>query len=252
MPQEKPTIAAPVVPHPPIRRYYADESERRGFVSRLFDDAAGEYEWVNRVMSLGSGQRYRRDALVRAGVGAGMTVLDVCMGSGQISRAAVELVGPGGRVFGLDASLPMLVEARKHVDVPMTQGLVEALPFPDGFANFVTMGYALRHVADLRQAFREIRRVLKPGGSVLLVEFAKPRSRVAYHLARLYLGRIVPALARLRGRRSAEMMRYFWDTIEHCVPPATILDALAAENFVDPRKGGQFDLFAEYTARKPA
>lgn len=252
MAQQEPTAAKTVVPHSPIPRYYSEESKRRGFVSGLFDDGASEYEWVNRVMSLGSGQRYRRDALERAGVGAGHTVLDVCMGSGQTSRAAVELVGPGGRVFGLDASMCMLTEARKYVDIPMTQGRIEALPFPDGFADFVTMGYALRHAADLRQVFREYHRVLKPGGKVLLIEFARPRSKVAYHLTRFYLGVIVPSLARLRGHGAAEMMRYFWDTIEYCVPPATILEALDAEGFVEANKGGPIDLFAEYTARKPA
>jgi demethylmenaquinone methyltransferase/2-methoxy-6-polyprenyl-1,4-benzoquinol methylase len=114
------------------------------------------------------------------------------------------------------------------------------------------MGYALRHADDLRLVFREYSRVLKPGGSVLLIEFAKPRSRVGYLAARLYLGTVVPALARIRGRETAKMMRYFWETIESCVPPATILGALEAEGFVDAVKGGPLDLFAEYTARKPA
>lgn len=252
MTHDEPRTGPPVAPHPPLPRYYDRASERRGFVSHLFDDGASEYEWVNRVMSLGSGQKYRRDALARAGVARGMTVLDVCMGSGQISRAAVALVGPEGRVYGLDASIRMLQEARRYVDVPMVQGRVESLPFPDGFADFVTMGYALRHVTDLRLVFREYRRVLKPGGRVLLIEFAKPRSRVAYLFARAYLGTVVPAIARLRGRRAAEMMSYFWDTIDRCVPRETILAALAAEGFLDPTKGGQLDLFAEYTARKPA
>jgi demethylmenaquinone methyltransferase/2-methoxy-6-polyprenyl-1,4-benzoquinol methylase len=252
MVQDEPRTETPVVPHPPLPRYYAGVSERREFVSHLFDDGAAEYEWVNRVMSLGSGQKYRRDALARAGVGRGMTVLDVCMGSGQISRAAVALVGPEGRVYGLDASIRMLQEARRYVDVPMAQGRVEALPFPDGFADFVTMGYALRHVTDLRLVFREYRRVLKPGGRILLIEFARPRSRVAYLFAWVYLGTVVPALARLRGRRAAEMMRYFWDTIDRCVPRETILEALTAEGFVGAAKGGQLDLFAEYTARKPS
>ena len=135
MARQQPAPTEPLVPHAPITRYYAEESRRRGFVSGLFDTAAGDYEWINRVMSLGSGQRYRRDALERAGVGAGHTVLDVCMGSGQTSRAAVDLVGPTGRVVGLDASRRMLEEARRYVDIPMTHGRIEALPFPDGIAD---------------------------------------------------------------------------------------------------------------------
>ena len=72
-----------------------------------------------------------------------------------------------------------------------------------------------------------------------------------YFLLRMYLNHVVPAIARLGGRDAATMMRYFWETIEHCVPPETILDALRGVGFDDPRKGGQIDLLAEYTARKP-
>ena len=242
----------PLRPHPPIRRFYSSESERREFVGKLFDDSAVQYEWVNRVMSLGSGQRYRRDALRRAGVGPGMTVLDLCTGSGQVARAAVDLVGADGEVFGLDASCQMLIEARKYVDTPMSLGLVETLPFADGTADVVTMGYALRHIADLRRAFGEFLRVLKPGGTLLMIEFSRPRSGIAYALARLYLCHLVPMIARLRGRPAADMMRYFWDTIDNCIPPEKILEALREAGFDNPRRDGQLELFAEYSASKPS
>jgi demethylmenaquinone methyltransferase/2-methoxy-6-polyprenyl-1,4-benzoquinol methylase len=241
----------PLAPHPPIRRFYASEAERRDFVGSLFDEAASQYEWINRVMSVGSGQRYRRDALRRAGVGPGMTVLDVCMGSGQVARTAVELVGADGRVVGLDASSRMLIEARKYVDIPMLLGVVEALPVADEFADFVTMGYALRHITDLRETFREFLRVLKPGGTLLMIEFSRPRSRIVHAVARLYLGTVVPAIASMKGRRAADMMRYFWNTIDSCVPPETILRTLREAGLEDPRRGGQIDLFAEYTAKRP-
>jgi len=180
-----------------------------------------------------------------------MTVLDVCMGSGQVARAAVELVGTGGKVVGLDASSRMLIEARKYVKIPMLLGVVEALPVADEFADFVTMGYALRHIADLRETFREFLRVLKPGGTLLMIEFSRPRSRVVHAAARLYLGTLVPAIASMKGRRAADMMRYFWNTIESCVPPETILRTLREAGLEDPRKEGPIDLFAEYTAKRP-
>jgi demethylmenaquinone methyltransferase/2-methoxy-6-polyprenyl-1,4-benzoquinol methylase len=241
-----------VVPHPPLERYYGDESGRRRFVGNLFDTNAVHYEWITRVMSLGSGSRYRRDALRRAGIGPGMTVLDVCAGSGQVSRVATGLVGGHGTVVALDASMGMLNEARRYVDIPLVSGLVEDLPFTDDFADAITMGYALRHVADLRETFREFRRVLKPGGTLLMIEFARPRSRAMYLLLRAYLGVVVPAIARIKGRHAARMMRYFWDTIESCVAPETILDTLREIGFDEPKKYGQIDLFAEYTGIKPA
>jgi demethylmenaquinone methyltransferase/2-methoxy-6-polyprenyl-1,4-benzoquinol methylase len=244
------TGPAPLAPHPPLDRYYDGAESRRDFVDWIFDATAVHYDWINRVMSLGSGVNYRRDALKRAGVSEGMRVLDVCSGSGQVARAAAGLVGPDGWVCCLDASLCMLKEARQFVEAPLTQAFVERLPVADRTFDALTMGYALRHVADLKQTFEEYRRVLKPGGRLLVLEFTKPRSRVMYHICRLYLRRVVPAMARLRGRDAKTLMEYFWDTIENCVPPETILAALDAAGFDQVDRFGQIELFSEYTATR--
>ncbi len=243
--------ARTVAPHPPLTEYYREPQRRRRWVNELFDGSADDYDWINRVMSIGSGIRYRREALARAGVGPGMTVLDVCMGSGQVSRAARDLVGADGAVIGVDASLGMLRAASKLAQIPRAQGLVEQLPVRSASVDFVTMGYALRHVDDLGVTFREYRRALKPGGGLLVLEFTRPRSRGMYLVCRAYLNIVVPAIARLRGSNARTMMRYFWDTIEHCVPPETILAAVAEAGFVEPRRFGQVQLFSEYTARVP-
>jgi len=244
---ERPKIA----PHPPLPGFYEEADQRRGFVRGMFDKGARHYTWINNVMSLGSGVWYRRDASRRAGLQPGMTVFDVCVGTGQVARAALKIVGESGGVVALDASLGMLAEASQQVTVPLVQGYVEDIPVKGDFADFITMGYALRHVSDFESAFEEFFRVLRPGGTLLLIEFAKPRSRPMYLVLRLYLNTIVPALARLGGRDAKTMMRYFWETIEHCAPPETILEALRCVGFEEPRKGGQIDLLAEYTARKP-
>lgn len=240
-----------VAPHPPLQQFYQDEYQRQGFVRGMFDRGSRHYTWINKVMSLGSGVRYRRDALRRAGLQPGMTVFDVCVGTGQVARAAQGIVGETGGVVALDASLGMLVEARQQVTVPLIQGYVEDIPVKDDFSDFITMGYALRHVSDFGSAFSEFLRVLRPGGTLLVIEFAKPRSRPMYLMLRMYLNYVVPTIARVGGSDAARMMRYFWETIEHCVPPDTILNALRAVGFEHPRKGGQIDLLAEYTARKP-
>jgi demethylmenaquinone methyltransferase/2-methoxy-6-polyprenyl-1,4-benzoquinol methylase len=112
------------------------------------------------------------------------------------------------------------------------------------------MGYALRHVVDLRATFQEYRRVLKVGGKVLLLEITPPSSRLAHHLLGLYMGRILPFLARFGrgGRSSRELMEYYWDTIERCVPPATILQALAEAGFKEPKRYVEHGILSEYTA----
>lgn len=252
MGREADSRQSPVAPHPHLPDYYSDVDDRRRFVNRLFDRGARHYTWINHVMSFGTGVWYRREALLRAGLQPGMQVLDVCVGSGQVARAASGVVGSNGTVVALDASFGMLLETRKRIAVPSMQGLVEAIPVVDEFADFVTMGYALRHLADLRCAFSEFKRVLRPGGTLLMIEFARPTSRAAYHALKLYLHRIVPGIARLGSREAATMMRYFWDTIEHCVPPRIILDTLQEVGFERAAKGGQIELLAEYTAQKPA
>lgn len=246
-----PSRPDPVVPHPPLTRYYDDGSKRRGWVDHMFDSTARHYDWINSVMSFGSGVWYRRDALGRLGVGPGARVLDVCIGTGLVARAARDLVGAGGEVVGLDASLGMLFEARRVIPMPLVQGYVEKLPLDGERFDFVTMGYALRHVADLRSTFAEYRRVLKPGGKLLVLEMTRPRSRARYRLLRFYLRSVVPALARLRGRDARTIMQYFWDTIDACVPPETIVTAMAGAGLAVPERFVLFDLFSEYTAVRP-
>jgi len=97
------------------------------------------------------------------------------------------------------------------------------------------MGYALRHVADLRQLFSEFRRVLKPGGRILILEITRPPNRLAFHLMRFYMQKVVPRLGWLRRRNQStlKLMQYYWSTIEECVPPAVILEALAGQRIYE-------------------
>jgi demethylmenaquinone methyltransferase/2-methoxy-6-polyprenyl-1,4-benzoquinol methylase len=246
--------AAGVAPHPPLEKYYPGEPQRRGFVTSLFDRTARHYDWINGVMSLGSGVRYRREALRRAGLTAGNRVLDVAIGTGLVARAALDILGDGARVTGVDLSMGMLGEARKSLPITLVQGVAERLPLTDGCADFVTMGYALRHVTDLESAFREYLRVLKPGGSLLILELTRPAAdSAAYRLARFYLHTLVPLLARLGpgGSDARMLMEYFWDTVDDCVPPATILAALAGSGFASPSQGVVHRVFSEYVATKP-
>jgi demethylmenaquinone methyltransferase/2-methoxy-6-polyprenyl-1,4-benzoquinol methylase len=157
-----------------------------------------------------------------------MRVLDVACGPGLTTQCALELAGPTGYVVGLDPSSGMLREARKAPCRNLVQGIGEELPFPDGTFDFLSMGYALRHVSDLRVAFREYRRVLRPGGIVLLLEISRPRSTTLLTLSRFYIRTVMGAVfARATGNQDMRtLMRYWWDTTEHCVAPEAILAAL--------------------------
>lgn len=217
----------------------------------MFDRTAHNYDWINSVMSFGSGLWYRREALKRVGVKQGVTVLDVCTGTGLVARPAVELVSRSGSVMGFDASIGMLGAAKRSLEIPLLQGYVENLPFVEKSVDFVTMGYALRHVADLATPFGEFFRVLRPGGKLLILEATRPKSWWLYWTVRIYLRRIVPLIARLGGRDSSTVMRYFWDTIDNCVPPETILGSLEKIGFANVERREIFGLFSEYEAKRP-
>jgi demethylmenaquinone methyltransferase/2-methoxy-6-polyprenyl-1,4-benzoquinol methylase len=116
----------------------------------------------------------------------------------------------------------------------------------------VSLGYGLRHMADLHAFFLECRRVLKPGGRLLLLEITQPGSGPGRWLNRLYLRNVVPMAARMgTGAVAARrMMDYFWDTVENCVPPEVILEALAASGFAEATRKVTGGVLSEYRATR--
>jgi demethylmenaquinone methyltransferase/2-methoxy-6-polyprenyl-1,4-benzoquinol methylase len=238
-------------PIPALPHYFADEQARRRFLDNLFDGTARDYDFVERLLAFGSGAWYRREALVRSGLAPGMRVLDVATGTGLVAREALAVVGPQGLVLGLDPSAGMLAEA-KTLAVPLTRGLGEKLPYADASFDFVSMGFALRHVADLDALFAEMRRVLRPGGAACVLEITYPESRVAAVPLRFFMTQVVPLAALSSQRRASAraLMRFYWDTIAACVPPSEVLAALTRAGFPAPRRGVVLGLFSEYVARK--
>lgn len=241
-------------PHPPLPRYYDRKSAREPYVRDLFDRGAAAYDRIDGVFSFGSGPRYRREALRRSGLVPGQQVLDVAVGTGLVAREALRIVGRPDGVIGLDLSPGMLAQTRRTLPLPLVRARAEALPLAAGSIDLVTVGYALRHFADLRSTFGEFRRVLRPGGSVLFLEIDQPESRAGQAALRFYMGRIVPALSRWMGggQDAGEMMRYFWDTIDTCVPPAAIEDALTGAGFTEVSCEVQLGIFRAYRARSVA
>jgi demethylmenaquinone methyltransferase / 2-methoxy-6-polyprenyl-1,4-benzoquinol methylase len=241
-------------PHPVLEKYYPSDADRQSFVGALFDGAARHYNRIGTMLDLGSGPWYRRWALRRAGLRPGMRLLDVATGTGLVARGAVRTLGEPGRVIGVDPSRGMLREARKALAGPLVQGRAEALPFRDDLFDMLSMGFALRHVPDLEAAFREYRRVLKPGGRVVLLEVSRPHSPVSRWLIRVHLQHILPLMARIstRSQPAQLLMKYYWDTIDRCVPPETILDVLRRGGFVDVNRGTLFGFLSEYSAAKPS
>jgi demethylmenaquinone methyltransferase/2-methoxy-6-polyprenyl-1,4-benzoquinol methylase len=186
-------------------------------------------------------------ALQRAGLTRGMRLLDLATGTGVVARAAQSITND---IVGSDASIGMLVAGRRKHHLPLIQNVGERLPFRDASFDMLTIGFALRHFADLNMLFTELHRVLRPHGRLLILEITPPRSSVGRSILRFHLNRIVPLLARLRSRsaEAQKLMHYYWDTIEKCVPPETILAALRNAGFDDAKRHVEIGTFSEYTA----
>jgi len=204
-------------------------------------------------MAFGSGSWYRGRALKRAGLQTGMRVLDIGVGTGLTARQAALLVGPSGQVIGIDPSSGMIQSAKIPPDIELLIGSAESIPAAAETADFLCMGYALRHIADMSAAFREFMRVLKPGGRICLMEITRPKGRASRAMLKAYMRGIVPFLAGILGENpdSPKLMRYYWDTIDACASPDEILEAIREAGFVEQYRYVELGIFSEYRARKP-
>jgi demethylmenaquinone methyltransferase/2-methoxy-6-polyprenyl-1,4-benzoquinol methylase len=240
-------------PHPLFTERYRSAQEKQRFLRTAFDQCAPYYESTIRFGSFGTGQRYRRQALLRAGLKKGMRVLDLAAGTGPTARAAASVLGDARRLVCVDPSAGMLRESRKQLETAYVQGEADYLPLRDGVFDFLVMGYALRHVGNLNSGLRECLRVLKPGGTALFLEVTKPDNRCGLAVTRFYFGTVLPRLTRwFTGSGDAgQLMVYFWQTIEQMVPPAEVLEALAAAGFTDVRRHVLWGIFSEYSGTKP-
>ncbi|MGZ5433757.1 MAG: class I SAM-dependent methyltransferase [Thermoanaerobaculia bacterium] len=240
-----------IAPHPPLTKYYGETEKREEYVREIFDETAPWYDWATWFLSFGSGDWYRREALRRAGLAPGMKLLDLASGTGVVARAATEVTKEPGSIVGMDASYGMLRSGRTLS--AKVQSPAELLPLRDASFDRISIGFALRHFADLSVVFSECRRVLRPGGKLVILEITAPESRVARAFLGAYMGRFAPAVIRVRTRsaRTAELFLYYWETTRDCVRPEVIVDALRAAGFEDVKRKVELGIFSEYTGTRP-
>jgi demethylmenaquinone methyltransferase / 2-methoxy-6-polyprenyl-1,4-benzoquinol methylase len=240
-------------PHPPLKEYYGAEANRPAWVRGIFNRTAPDYERVESAMAFGTGSRYRHRALINSGLRRGMRVVDVGVGTGLVAREAAGIVGDAHLVTGVDPSPGMVANAKVPEGVSLLLGSAECIPMPDASADFLSMGYALRHIGDLSAAYNEFYRVLKPGGLLCVLEITLPKRGLSRALLKGYMRGVVPWVAGALARHNemSTLMRYYWDTIEACIPPPAVISGMEAAGFSQVSRHVELGIFSEYRACKP-
>ncbi len=193
-----------------------DESEKARKVAGVFTSVASKYDIMNDLMSVGLHRIWKRFAVGLANVHEGQRVLDIAGGSGDISRLFLDKVGKSGQVILTDINNAMLRVGRDRLldegkPTPTAQCDAEKLPFPDNYFDCVSIAFGLRNVTHKEAALREMHRVLKPGGRVIVLEFskvAKPLEKV-YDL---YSFKLLPRMGELIAN-DADSYRYLAESI---------------------------------------
>jgi demethylmenaquinone methyltransferase / 2-methoxy-6-polyprenyl-1,4-benzoquinol methylase len=173
-------------------------------VREMFDRISPSYDRMNMLMSGGRDGRWRRLAVRAAAVRPGDSAIDVCCGTGDLAVELRRAVGPSGRVVGLDFAPQMLdVARRKSVAVEWVEGDALALPFQDDEFAAATVGFGVRNLADLDRGLREMARVLKPGGRLVILEITQPTRPPLSTFFSLWFDRLVPLLGSLSDEPEA-------------------------------------------------
>jgi demethylmenaquinone methyltransferase/2-methoxy-6-polyprenyl-1,4-benzoquinol methylase len=227
-----------------MNRDRRDDEPRRGAtldpagMARMFDQVVPVYDRLNTLMTLGIDARWRRRAVAETRLRAGDSAIDVCCGTGKLAALLADRVGPFGRVEGVDLSEQMIERAADEL-YSLVQAHVQVadalqLPFADDEFDAGIIGFGLRNLPDFEAGFRELTRVVRPGGRVVCLELSLPRSRTA---AKVYHGafqRTAPLAARLLGG-PRDAYAYLPQSLDGFPDPDHVADAMRAAGLTDVR-----------------
>ena len=212
-------------------------AEKKDLVGAVFSSVASRYDVMNDLMSLGLHRLWRRRFVACASVRPGDRGLDLAGGTGDISGLMAPLVGDQGLVVLSDINAEMLVRGRDRMldeghsaRIATARINAEALPFPDRSFDVVTIAFGLRNVTDQPRALAEMRRVLRPGGRALVLEFSEVRQPVLKPLYDLYSFSVLPLLGRLVAKDEASY-RYLAESIRKHPNQARLAELMSGAGF---------------------
>ena len=194
-------------PAPKLREQFAAAGGKPTYVRRMFGRIARVYDLMNFVMTAGLDRRWRLFAARQIALQAGQTALDVGTGTGDLAIALARLSDPNAHIIGVDFTAEMLDIGREKLRrlgladrIELRQGDGEGLAFPDSTFDACCSAFVVRNLADVERGFREMLRVVKPGGRVVCLEMSHPYNPLFAAIYHLYFDRIVPLLGKLIGK----------------------------------------------------
>ena len=218
------------------RRWNESDEAKSGYVKELFSSLAPRYDVMTDAWTLGLHRVWKRQAMQLCALQPGERVLDVATGTGDLAFAEAAAVGVKGEVVGVDSCVPMLDVARRRQrgTVDFQEGDAMDLRFPDASFDVVTIGFGLRNVADRGQALREFRRVLRPGGRLMVLDFSTPNSKVGKVVHDLAYFVVMPKVGRaVAWHRDAH--HYTSDSIRTWLTRDELSKAMEEAGFIDAR-----------------
>lgn len=197
----------------------------------MFDRVAGRYDLLNSLMSAGLHHRWRERAVDVAAPAPGAAILDVCCGTGDLTFELAGRVAPGGHVVGCDFSEPMLDLAREKAkqrggEVRFEWADALSLPYDEGRFDAVTVGFGLRNFADWDKGLREMARVLRPEGKLVVLEFTKPTRPPFSTFYSLWFDRLAPVLGKLSD--NPEAYAYLTESLKTFPGPRRLAERMDA------------------------
>ena len=227
------------MPQPPPDPLPADRAPAE--IAGMFDRIAGRYDLLNRVLSAGRDRVWRARAVEALRLQGGETVLDLCTGTADLLLALAPPGGGAGRVVGVDFSTEMLRLGHRKVRrstargaLTLLRGDAERIPLGDASVDGVTIGFGIRNVRDRVAALAEVRRVLRPGGRLAILEFGTPGPAPVRAVYLWYFQRLLPLIGRFVSRH-ASAYTYLPASVAEFPPPDAFCALLEQAGFADVR-----------------
>jgi len=222
--------------HDKVVPYRGSVRGKKEQVAEMFDDIAPRYDFMNRFLSAGIDVSWRKKALKKLIPLSPKMILDVATGTADVALIAAGILKPA-RIEGIDISEGMLELGRKKIErqglqemIRLQKGDSEAIAFPDGLFDAVTVAFGVRNFADLEKGLAEIHRVLRPGGKIMVLEFSRPAIPGIRQLYDMYTGMVAPGMGGFFSK-NREAYRYLHDSVQQFPEGRTFTDILSRTGF---------------------